>query len=100
MSKITTPYEEMEMEPIRNECPADNCDYGDVSLTEWRDEGGSVVMAGACDSCAQESVQCPDCEALTVLFDGDETPCETGCGAVFQKDLDRKALTSGFRRIR
>lgn len=96
-SSIDT-YEEPE--PIWNDCPADNCDHGDVSLSEFRDEDGSVLMAGACGFCSTESVQCPNCEALTPLFDGDETPCETGCGAVFQKELGRKGETAGFRRIR
>lgn len=81
-------------------CPADNCAHGEITLTEWRDDDGSVVLAGLCGSCVQEFVQCPDCEALTVFFDGTETPCETGCGAVFQKELGRKGETAGFRRIR
>ena len=91
------PYED---EAGRNPCPTLNCRGGDVSLAEYPQEDGSILFGGPCDSCAQDSVKCPECEALTWLPDGDETRCETGCGAVFQKDLDRKAITAGFLRVR
>lgn len=86
-------------------CPTENCAYGEVRLGEYRDGDGdgdgdgSVVLAGYCDSCAQASVECGDCEAVTWLFDDSETQCD-GCEAVYQQVLDRKGLSEGFRRVR
>jgi hypothetical protein len=80
-------------------CPAPNCSGGDVSLTEYRQDDGTIIFGGPCDICAQESVKCPECEALTWLFDGDPKQCD-GCDAVYQRELGKHGMTSEFLRVR
>ncbi|WP_030506343.1 hypothetical protein [Microbispora rosea] len=87
-------------DPTRVACPANNCEHGDVRLSEYRGEDGEspVVLAGDCDSCGFSSVQCQECGDVTLFIDGDPRQCG-GCDAVYQHELDRKGLSVSFRRV-
>jgi len=80
-------------------CPANNCERGEVLVSEWREgDGGPAVEAGHCDLCGAASVRCSECGDVTLFIDGDERQCD-GCEAVYQQVLDKKGLLISFRRV-
>ena len=91
-----------ENEPPWHSCPADNCDYGSVDLTEWSDDegDGSAITGGSCNRCGTPAVQCSECKGLIALFDWDPVPCDVCGETVYQKvPADKKGTEFSFHRV-
>ena len=66
-------------------CPNPNCITGEISWRSWT-SAGTILRAGACDSCGTWAVECPFCEEIDLLESG---ACYS-CSATISLGWDRK----------
>ena len=80
------PWSDLAPEFLTVNCPVDGC-WGELLLTDWTSEDGTVVRADRCGFCGSMAVECPDpdCSCITAIDVG-TTQCYC-CEIVFVADL-------------
>jgi hypothetical protein len=81
--------QEIDIDRLLFDCPADNCDYGTVGWWTWRSESGQILRAGRCDLCGSFAVECPECDSA-IDFSRDQATC--WCGVTVDLGYDRKGI--------